>query len=277
MTGLVLQHDGLSRPAPSPDLVALSLGAGVQSTSLALMAERGDLPRKPDVAFFSDTGDETEKLYRHLEWLRGQLSFPVVQIKSELGLIGALRSGDDSARIPCFVGAGGLSSRQCTRNYKIRPIKQAIRDYMGVGRRGYIRPKGVEIWIGISIDEIARVKPSGVAWLHNRHPLIEARMSRRDCIRWTAERQLPRAPKSSCRSCAFRGNESWLEMREEDPADFAAAVSTDEWLREPAQVKRFRGELYIHHSRQPLAQADLTAPTPSGFDFGQECEGMCGV
>ena len=38
---------------------SLSLGAGVQSTVLALMAERGDHGlSKPDVAIFADTGWE---------------------------------------------------------------------------------------------------------------------------------------------------------------------------------------------------------------------------
>ena len=35
----------------------LSLGAGVQSSTMALMSARGDLP-KPDAAIFADTGHE---------------------------------------------------------------------------------------------------------------------------------------------------------------------------------------------------------------------------
>ncbi len=50
----------------TPDLVALSLGAGVQSTTLALLAVEGTLP-KPDVAIFADTGWEPRRVYEHLE------------------------------------------------------------------------------------------------------------------------------------------------------------------------------------------------------------------
>jgi 3'-phosphoadenosine 5'-phosphosulfate sulfotransferase (PAPS reductase)/FAD synthetase len=49
----------------APTLRALSLGAGVQSTALALMAVEGVLPL-PDVAIFSDTGWEPAKVYRQV-------------------------------------------------------------------------------------------------------------------------------------------------------------------------------------------------------------------
>ena len=53
----------------------------------------------------------------------------------------------------------------------------------------------------------------------------------------------------------------------------------DDWLREPPQVIRFYGDLYLHFSRRPLEEADLTeAELPLfGGNFGHECEGMCGV
>lgn len=46
-------------------LTVLSLGAGVQSTVLALMACEGVLP-KPDLAIFADTGWEPKRVYDHL-------------------------------------------------------------------------------------------------------------------------------------------------------------------------------------------------------------------
>ena len=52
--------------------VILSLGAGVQSTTLALMALRGDLPAsfaRPIAAVFADTGFEPRRVYEHLYWL----------------------------------------------------------------------------------------------------------------------------------------------------------------------------------------------------------------
>ena len=56
----------------------LSLGAGVQSTTMALMAAVGELQPMPDCAIFADTQDEPAAVYRHLAWLMsGVLPFPV--------------------------------------------------------------------------------------------------------------------------------------------------------------------------------------------------------
>ncbi len=65
---------------PSPlRLRALSLGAGVQSTTLALMAAHGEIGPMPDCAIFADTGWEPQAVYDHLAWLMSPnvLPFPV--------------------------------------------------------------------------------------------------------------------------------------------------------------------------------------------------------
>jgi hypothetical protein len=56
-----------------PRHTILSLGAGVQSTTLALLAARGELAL-PEAAIFADTGWEPLAVYQNLEWLRGQLA-----------------------------------------------------------------------------------------------------------------------------------------------------------------------------------------------------------
>lgn len=66
-------------------ITILSLGAGVQSTTLALMAERGMID-KPVAAIFADTGDEPPSIHEHLERLKGMLSFPVHTVKQGDGL-----------------------------------------------------------------------------------------------------------------------------------------------------------------------------------------------
>ena len=47
----------------------ISLGAGVQSTTMALMAAHGLLTPMPIAAIFADTGAEPEPVYDHLDWL----------------------------------------------------------------------------------------------------------------------------------------------------------------------------------------------------------------
>lgn len=257
-------------------LTVISLGAGVQSTTLALMAAHGEIGPMPDFAIFADTGDEPEAVYEHLRWLSSPnvLPFPVVNV-SQGKLSEELFSGNDMARVPFFVGAGGISNRQCTRNFKIRPVRREIRNLLGVGPRGYVKPGAVEQWIGISTDEAMRMKPSGAAYIVNRHPLIEKRMSRGDCIQWLRRNSYPVPPKSACVYCPYQSNAQW---RAKDPASMAQAVIIDRNLRTPENVERFRGELYVHPSRKPLDQVDFSTPEDNGQlnMFLHECEGMCG-
>lgn len=257
----------------------LSLGAGVQSTTLALMAAHGEIGPMPNCAIFADTQDEPPEVYDHLAWLSSDNVLPFPVHRATAGrLSDALRAGDDEARIPCFVGAGGLSKRQCTRNFKLKVIKRRIRELLGVGSRGYLASASVESWIGISTDEAVRKKPSGVAYITNRTPLIEKWMSRADCKAWLRTNGYPEPPKSACEYCAFQGNAGW-RRRHADPESWSRVTALDRWLREPPQVIRFHGDLYLHHSRMPLENADLTeAELPLfGGLFGHECEGMCGV
>ncbi|MCW1885601.1 hypothetical protein OKA04_12755 [Luteolibacter flavescens] len=89
----------------SDTITLLSLGAGVQSTTLALLAEAGEIER-PAAAIFADTGDEPAKVYEHLERLRGMISFPVHIVRVGKGLgadfLGALSSETGSCGQPPF-------------------------------------------------------------------------------------------------------------------------------------------------------------------------------
>ena len=62
---------------PEPSLTVISLGGGVQSTVMALMASRGAFDRVPDCAVFADTHWEPPNIYTHLDWLSKQLGFPL--------------------------------------------------------------------------------------------------------------------------------------------------------------------------------------------------------
>ncbi|MBW8282504.1 MAG: hypothetical protein K0M55_02785 [Rhizobium sp.] len=260
-----------------PKLIIISLGAGVQSTTMALMAAHGEIGPMPDCAIFADTGDEPEAVYDHLKWLMSPnvLPFPVIVV-SEGKLSAELLSGNDMARVPFFVGKGGLSARQCTRNFKIRPVRRQIRKCLGVAPRGYVAPGSVSQWIGISTDEVMRVKPSGARFIENRHPLIEKRMTRGDCLQWLLRNGYPRPPKSACVYCPYQSNAQW---REKDPVSMAQAIAVDEALRTPENVVRFRGELYVHPSLKPLRDVDFSNAEDRGQLnlFNNECEGMCGV
>jgi len=277
-----MHHDGLSRPLEGARLRVLSLGAGVQSTALALMAARGEIGPMPDCAIFADTQSEPSGVYEHLAWLETQLPFPVHRVT-----IGSLRdSVSKQARwsdgrfsaVPFFMD-GGMGRRQCTKEFKVEPIERKIRELIGLAYRQH-GPKlpVVEQWIGISLDEMQRMKDSRRTYIAHRWPLIEARMSRRDCLRWMEERQYPKPSKSACTFCPYHDNAAWADMKANDPASFADAVSVDALIRSRGTMRGMAKQQFVHRSLKPLADVDFSTPDKPGlFDFANECEGMCGV
>ncbi|MYH29562.1 MAG: hypothetical protein F4137_12070 [Acidobacteria bacterium] len=296
--------DNVERSMTDPDMVndrskirnrkpfrSLSLGAGVQSTVLALMAERGeyDLP-KPDVAIFADTGWEPPGVYEHLDWLEQQLSFEVVRVRSgnirDNILGGTSPDGNNYLGIPAFLttadGNKAIAARQCTTKYKVRPINRYLRQRLGMapGRRA---PKNVhvEIWLGISADEPLRQKESREEWATNRYPLIERGFSRAQLLTWFNENYPGRyLPRSSCIGCPYRSDGEWKLLKNSDPESFEEAVFVDKALREFPVVKNAitrKGYAYLHRSRIPLSEVNFEEATDYDSYMMDECEGLCGI
>ena len=272
-------------PAETIDLRVLSLGAGVQSTALALMTAHGEIGPMPDCAIFADTGWEPRAVHEHLAWLRSPdvLPFPVHVVSAgniRDGLIRGAR-GERWASIPAFTrsasGKVGMIRRQCTGEYKIVPIRRKVRELAGIAGKRSPKHPIVEQWIGISFDEAIRMKASFEAWQVNRFPLIELGMTRRDCLRWLERHGYPMPPKSACIGCPYHGDAHWRQMRAEDPDAWADAVAIDRLIR--TGFRNLSGEVYLHRSCVPLDEADLDTLEDRGqLDlFADECEGMCGV
>ena len=270
-------------------LLVLSLGAGVQSTVLALMADRGEfgLP-KPDLAIFADTGWEPKAVYEHLKWLRKELSFDVVTVGNgnirENILAGRLPNNSSHLGIPAFTrnqdGSKGILRRQCTAHYKMQPIHKYLRDYMELepGRRAP-KDKQVEMWLGISVDEQARQKPSQEEWITKRYPLIEHNLSRAQLQNWFESQYSGRTlPKSSCIGCPYHDDSMWKSLKEGSPAEFQDAVFIDTALRNLPDLKGLvDGDMYLHPSRKPLVEVDFSEAQSYEDVMMDECEGVCGV
>jgi hypothetical protein len=262
----------------------ISLGAGVQSSTMALMAAHSEINPMPTAAIFSDTQWEPPQVYDWLAWLEQQLPFPVMRVTAgSLRDDVLLKQNADTGRfasVPWHItnpdGSTSMGRRQCTSEYKIQPLIKARRRLMGYPPRVRIPAKSCVTWIGISIDEAARMKDSLERWNVNRWPLIEAGMSRHDCLRWMDKHGYPAPPKSSCIGCPFHSDAEWRRIKA-DPVLWADAVAIDAAIRQP--VRGMKGEQFMHRSRKPLAEVDLTTLE----DHGQlnmwniECEGMCGV
>ena len=264
----------------------ISLGAGVQSSTMALMAARGELEPMPDCAIFADTQSEPAAVYKYLDWLETQLPFPVHRVtagslREQIILAMKGRSRMD-ARPPFFTNGGGMLHRQCTQDFKILPIIKKVRELIGLkrGQRGPKHPV-VEQWIGISSDEAIRMKPSRLAFIKHRWPLIEKEMHRHHCLRWCEERQYPRPTKSACTFCPYTDNARWRDMKVNDPVSFADAVAIDKVIRPgvPGPKRPPGVAWWAHRDLVPLDEVDLSTAEDHGQlnMFNNECEGMCGV
>jgi hypothetical protein len=266
-----------------PTLRVISLGAGVQSSTMALMAAHGELGPMPDCAIFADTQWEPAHVYTWLDFLKSKLPFPV-----HIATAGSIRDNILTATatatatgrfvaLPFYTEEGGIGRRQCTREFKLEPLMRKQRELLGV-QKGERVPKGtkVEVWIGISTDEASRMKPSWKKWQENRWPLIEAGMSRNDCLAWMEKNGYSKPPKSACIGCPYHDDKLWRDMRDNDPDSWADAVEIDRAIRNQGPLRGMRTLQYMHGSLKPLDQVEFSADSQLNL-FENECEGMCGV
>jgi hypothetical protein len=177
-----------------------------------------------------------------------------------------------------ITGKKGMLRRQCTSDYKIQPIKKKLRELCNIGyKKHFPKDKYIEQWIGISTDEIQRMKPSRDPYILNRHPLIELKMSRQDCINYLNKNKIPSPEKSACIICPYHNDAYWHFMKTERLSEFAEAVEFDKKIRTGA--KNIKDNLYLHKSCKPLDEVEFDKKeNDKQLDmFNNECEGMCGV
>ena len=264
-------------------LTVISLGAGVQSSTMAIMAAKGDLP-PVDVAIFADTGNEPKAVYTYLNYLSNILPFPIFKVRK-----GNIKDDMLNAKgktnfvvAPFFTqnkitGKKGMVMRQCTNDYKIQPIRVKIRELCGVAKgKHFPKDKYVEQWIGISTDEVGRMKPARDKYILNRHPLIEAKMSRQDCIDYLKKNDILLPEKSACIVCPYHNDSYWHFMKTERPEEFAEAVDFDKQVR--TITRKEDEQIYVHRSCKPLDEVEFDKDeTDKQLDmFNNECSGMCG-
>ncbi|MFC9486009.1 hypothetical protein ACFTZM_08010 [Streptomyces hydrogenans] len=220
---------------------------------------------------FADTGWEPESVYRHLDRLEREIAapagIPILRVSSGNIRDDALNPDHRFASMPLYIlntdGRPGMTRRQCSGEYKVKPIKKAARKLLGYPYPTRV-PKGVfaEQWIGISTDEFHRAKDADVKYMRNRHPLIDMDWTRSDCIRYLTSLGLADTPKSSCLGCPFHGNAQWRQIRDTSPNEWADVVEFDAAIRKGnaranATGNALLGQAFLHRSRVPLDQAPI--------------------
>lgn len=300
----------------------LNLGAGVQSSTVLLMSIKGELP-KLDYAIFADTGWEPAAVYRQMDWLEeqaveagikvhrvtlgditndgfesikddaltAQKAGGMMGLDAELKAKAKAQGANDHpgrwASMPYFTlgpnGEKGQIRRQCTYEYKIRPIERCLRRVMlGLKpRQRAPRDPVMRQWFGISWDEVRRVRPDDTPWVRRYYPLCENHVTRTMCFDWLDKNGFDEPPRSACIGCPYHHNREWREMKADRPEEWEEAVAFDHAIRKCGGM---RGDVFLHSQRVPLDEANLWTDQDERQMalFGlpgivDECSGMCGV
>ena len=247
----------------------LALGWGVQSFTLAAMVALGELEHI-DAAIHADTLHESQLTYefarRWTPWLQEHNVNVVTVSDPQQAETGFFIS---KMLIPVFTLKGQIRGqvwRKCTHRWKVAPIRR----WLQANRSR----KPVEQWLGISLDEALRMTPSRVKYITLRWPLIEKRMTRRDCVTWLIQHSLEVPWKSACTFCPYHSTQEWRRVRSV-PADWGEAVNVDRALRnaKPPYLS------FVHPSRRPLEEINLLASSKKGQLrlWDEECTGLCGL
>ena len=276
----------------------INLGAGVQSSVMALMCAKGEIKPRVEACLFADTKAETNEVYDWLKWLEGELPFPVIRVSfgdlTKDSLTPAIatkqaktkKEGEEYMKriIPMFgLMPNGektaVIGRSCTADYKIRPIQKKIRELANI-KRGEKEIK-VNQWMGISYDEIQRMKESRFAWSKLRYPLIELKRTRQDWFKWMDKNNYPRPPRSACYYCPFHSNDEWRNLRNNNPKYFKKAIQFEKEFQKVAEAdSALKMKPFLHRSCNSLDEINFDNDIDKGqevWDFSAECEGLCGT
>lgn len=281
----------------------LSLGAGVQSSTLALMAAKGEIDR-PAFAIFADTKDEPESVYKHLQWLTARLNFPTHTVtrgdlmRENLRIARSRKTGKlyMKGMIPAYIlnrdGSVGLLGRKCTADYKIAPLHARIKNEVGrepmlrwrrrfkaelrewIDARKEKRSCDPTAWATMQADALA------IAWIGiSDDEWTRAKPSRKPWIRnrWPLlERKLTRAdcinwllkngfPIPPRSACKKCPFHGDEEWLSLTETEFQEAVAYEREMQEAAsKAETLLGIPFLHESCRPLGQINFRALVSSG-------------
>jgi hypothetical protein len=250
-------------------VISWSCGGGTQSAAIAALIVQGKLP-KPDLAVIVDTEREQSATWEYAESvLTPELAKVGVTLqrvsKSEFATVD-IYSHKGTLLLPIYSSQGdGKFTNYCSGEWKRDVILRWLRS-QGV--------KECDTWVGISVNEMSRMRFSRVAWARNRYPLIEPEFEvtfrRSDCEAEVSRLGWPAAPRTACYMCPNQGDFEWLEMKAHYPDDFAKAVQFEREMRARDP------DAWLHRSRVPLDQVDFTAQRGL-FDDRSCASGFCFV
>ena len=256
----------------------ISLGAGVQSTALLCLAEKGFL-KGVKGAIFADTGGEPEAVYEWLDFLKETIKkTPIHTVQSDKGNLHEYAVQGKHNPVPLFgyhkdTKKSFMGRRSCTFLFKILPVQKKIRDLEGIAKYQRQEKKAIQVALGISTDEEFRAKPSRTPWIENIHPLIKKGMSRQDCLNFVRKTLNRTPPRSACVFCPYLKDIEFKQVKS-NSRDWERACTFDENSRHQTIDK----VQYVHRQRKPLRDIDLKGNDSQITGFIASCdEAYCGV
>ena len=127
-------------------IIVLSLGAGVQSSTVVKMTKHGFIKPMPDAGIFADVQAEPQSVYKWLDLLESQgIPYPIYHVTrgnladDGLKVARSKLSGKlyQKNLIPLFIkkpnGKKGILQRKCTSEYKVREIIKKTRSLLKPG------------------------------------------------------------------------------------------------------------------------------------------------
>lgn len=224
-------------------------GGGVQSAAIAALIVMGKI--RPDLAVIIDTEREQSTTWQYMDSVitpaLATVGLKLNRVRKSEFEEKDIYGGADNDRllIPAFTdqsGEVGKLSNYCSSYWKREVVKRWA-NAQGV--------KAVDMWIGISVDEMGRVQKDKTPKWKTRYPLIEQAMNRGECVALVKRMGWPEPPRSSCYMCPNHTAHEWRDIRDNKPADWQAAIQFER------EIRILDPHAFLHHDCVPLDQADL--------------------
>ncbi len=218
--------------------IVWSFGGGVQTNAMVILIAKGLLPL-PDRIVFADTGGEMSEVWDYMNAYTRPLLRSLgrkIEIATHSLATVDMYSTKGALLIPAYTKTGKLPTF-CSKEWKTLVVRRHLGGYEA-------NPDGVIMWLGMSTNEIERLKPSDVKWIEHQWPLCDMptkveygiRMNRMECQKVIEDYGWPPSPRSACVWCPHLDNQQWQRMKTHSPQDFKRASEVQNSIN--AQDKR---------------------------------------
>lgn len=226
----------------------LAYSAGKASHAIIEMVLRGHIPKPVNfVVIRADPGMEDERSHsfaKHVQSRCAEQGIPYIHADGPnlySDLVGIPTTTKTRIDLPPYWTVDpdtkkiGRLTQRCTRQYKIRPMRRALRMHLaaslGISPTTKHLPK-CAAWIGFTADEAHRVSPSDCRYVDKLYPLIEHGYDNAKLHGYYMQHEIPVPPRSVCVACFANGLKYFEDMYYERPDDWSKAVAVDKAIRD---------------------------------------------